>query len=462
LSESDTIAAIATPVGLGGIGIVRISGEDALRIAAALFRRKGGARLDDLPGNTFAYGRIIDPTGPGTIDEAIALIWRAPKSYTREDVVELSMHGGPIPLRRTLRAAITLGARLAEPGEFTKRAFLNGRIDLAQAEAVSDLIEARTETGGRLAVKQLEGRLSQTIGAMRASLVLLQATIDAGIDFPEDDVEQVTREALVGGLREAKDRVTKLLETAGSGRVYREGVRTALVGRPNVGKSSMLNALLGQDRAIVTDVPGTTRDVIEESVTIQGIPFVLLDTAGIHVPGDVVERIGVDRAQEALRSADLTILILDCRSELNEDDFRVLSISQGKPLIVAVNKVDLGLKLGCFAEVERHTEGSPVVGVSALTGEGLEALREAMCSLVLRGPGIAAAAAVVTNVRHETCLEDADESLQDAIRALEEGVPYDLVSIDIRGALDALGLITGESASEEIIDAIFSRFCVGK
>ena len=458
----DTIAAIATPVGVGGIGIVRLSGPGAIQIAASVFAPQDGSSLLGQGTHTFQYGRVRDPASGETIDEAIALVWRAPRSYTREDVVEISVHGGPVPLRRALSAVMDSGARLAEPGEFTKRAFLAGRIDLAQAEAVCDLIAAKTQASGRLAVRQLEGRLSEAVFDARSSLLELLARIEAGIDFPEHDVEEVTRSQLRQGLEGALKRVADLAGTAAVGRVYREGVRVAIVGRPNVGKSSLLNALLGQERAIVTSVPGTTRDLIEETVSIEGMPFVLIDTAGLRRAQDEVEQIGVSRAERALREADISLVVVDAAAGLLEEDTDVLRSASSGRVVVTVNKIDLSRE-GSEATVTQVRDlGHPVIRVSALTMEGLDDLRKALCHAVVSGAGVESEPAVVTSARHEDCLLQAESAIQRAIEGLDSMVPYDLISIDIRAALDRLGLITGETASDDLLDAIFSRFCVGK
>jgi tRNA modification GTPase len=433
-----------------------------MRIASSVFAPHDGSSLLSQDTHTFKYGRVRDPVTHETIDEAIALVWRAPRSYTREDVVEISVHGGPVPLRRTLSAVMDSGARLAEPGEFTKRAFLAGRIDLAQAEAVCDLIAAKTQASGRLAVRQLEGRLSEAVSEARSALLDLLAGIEAGIDFPEHDVEEVTRSQIRAGLESALKRVSDLARTAAVGRVYREGVRVALVGRPNVGKSSLLNALLGQERAIVTSVPGTTRDLIEETVSIEGIPFLLIDTAGLRHAQDEVEQIGVSRAERALREADVSVVILDAAAGLLEEDRDVLKSASGGRVVVAVNKTDLSREGSEAAAQQVRGFGLPVIRISALTREGLDDLRQALCDAVVSGAGVESEPAVVTSARHEDCMLQAVGDIERAIDGLDSMVPYDLVSIDIRAALDRLGLITGETASDDLLDSIFSRFCIGK
>ena len=462
-SGDDTIAAIATPVGAGGIGIVRLSGPSALRIASRVFRPHNGSEVTRQRSHTFKYGTVIDPQTGEAVDEAVVLVWRAPRSYTREDVVEISVHGGPIPLKRTLSAVLDSGATIAEPGEFTKRAFLAGRIDLAQAEAVCDLIAARTQVSGRLALRQLEGRLSLAVSEARGVLLDLLAQIEAGIDFPEHDIEEMTRCQIREGLVRALGMVKNLAGSASVGRIYREGVMTVIVGRPNVGKSSLLNALLGQERAIVTDIPGTTRDLIEEALNIEGIPFVLTDTAGIRPARDEVEQIGVSRAQRALREADVSVVVIDATTGgLLDEDRTVIDGATGGHVVVAVNKIDLSLEGAALAEQQAKALGFRVVKVSAVTGEGLDDLRRTLCNVVVSGPGVQSESVVVTSARHESCLLQARDDIEQAISGLDSMVPYDLVSIDIRAAVDRLGLITGETASEELLDAIFSRFCVGK
>ncbi len=462
-SGDDTIAAIATPAGAGGIGIVRLSGPGALRIASMVFRPHDGSEIRRQKSHTFKYGLVRDPQTGEAIDEAVALVWRAPRSYTREDVVEISVHGGPVPLRRTLSAVLDSGAALAEPGEFTKRAFLAGRIDLAQAEAVCDLIAARTQVSGRLALRQLEGRLSRAVSEARGALLDLLSQIEAGIDFPEHDIEELTRRQIREGLNRAAGMVAGLARSASVGRIYREGVMTVLVGRPNVGKSSLLNLLLGQERAIVTDIPGTTRDLIEEALNIEGIPFVLTDTAGIRPVRDEVEQIGVSRAQRALREADVSVVVVDATTGgLLDEDRAVIEGAAGGHALVAVNKIDLSPEGAVIAEQQAEALGYRTVRVSAITGEGLDDLRQALCNMVISGPGVQSESVVVTSARHESCLLQAHGDINQAILGLDSMVPYDLVSIDIRAAVDRLGLITGETASEELLEAIFSRFCVGK
>ncbi len=460
MNDQDTIVAISTPVGYGGIGIVRVSGEQALACSERVFRPK--RRRSKASSHTVTYGHVVDFETGDVVDQALLIVMRAPRSYTAEDVVEISCHGGPVPLSQTLNLLLRAGARLASPGEFTKRAFLNGRIDLAQAEAVCDMIQAKTDASARLASQQMEGRLSGKVRSIREELLSLLASIEAGIDFPEHDVEELTRSELDGGLRSVRSEISHLLQSAVAGRVFREGVRVSIVGRPNVGKSSLLNALLGHERAIVTAVPGTTRDLIEETASIRGIPFVLTDTAGIRDTEDAVERIGVERAQLALGNADLTIAVFDATMELTSDDFEVIQRAHKKPTIVVLNKIDAASQVTARLELSEAFGGQDVLEVSALRGTGMDAVIDALFTMATGDRRIDVESATVTNIRHQECLSRAKRHVEEALVALSEEVPYDLTSIDIRSAVDALGLITGETAEEDLLDTIFRRFCIGK
>ena len=443
LRFSDTITAVATPPGEGGIGIVRLSGPDSFDIAGRLFKTKSGIP-SQFPSHTLHYGRIVDPATAETVDDAVLLLFRAPHSYTGEDVIEFSCHGGPITLGRVLALCLKAGARAAEPGEFTQRAFLNGRMDLAQAEAVCDLITAKTEAAQRLAVRQREGSLSREVLRIRNDVVGALAAVEVTIDFSEEvgDLDYPAMLERLGGIREE---IEKLAQTAEQGRVYREGIRLAIIGKPNVGKSSLLNALVGRDRAIVTPIAGTTRDTIEETANIRGIPITAIDTAGIRETQDPVERIGVDRARAAAESADIVLHVTDDPSDLTDPP--------DPPGIRVLNKADL------FPATQHSTLNT--LAVSALTGEGLDTLRNAIAESVLHGR-VSAESAIVSNVRHQHALESARDSLAHAESTTQQALPPDFISIDLRAALDSLGQITGETATEEIIHRIFHDFCVGK
>lgn len=456
--ETDTIAAIATPMGEGAIGIVRVSGPDAIPIVNKLFR---GKDLSRVASHTIHYGHLVDPATGETVEEVLVAVMRAPRTYTREDVVEINCHGGIVTTSRVLQLVLDHGARLAEPGEFTKRAFLNGRIDLAQAEAVIDLIRAKTDRAMAVALQQMEGRLSNLIRRLRRRIVELLAHIEVTIDYPEHDVEEVTRSLLLERCREIGAEIDRLLETARQGKILREGVATAIVGRPNVGKSSLLNALAHEARAIVTDIPGTTRDLIEEQVNVRGIPLRLIDTAGIRDTEDLVERIGVQRAQEVLQTADLVLLVLNHSEPLTATDRQLIDMTRTLNTIVVVNKADLPRRIE-LDEVRAAFAGRPVVLTSMRTEEGLDELEDAIARQFYTGNVPAGDLTYVSNVRHIRLLREAREALNEAIAGVETGVPVDTVAIDLKRCFDRLGEIIGETASDELIDQIFRQFCLGK
>jgi len=442
----DTIVAISTPLGEGGIGIVRLSGAEARPIAETIFQGK-------LSNRRLSYGHIIDPDSSEVVDEVLVSYMPAPHTYTREDVVEINCHGGPLPLQRILQLALRCGARLANPGEFTLRAFLNGRIDLAQAESVLDIVTARTQASLRLALQGLRGGLSGAVKSLRSELMSTLAYLTARIDFPEDEVEP---QDVVQSLSESLARLRGLIATADSGIVYRQGVRTAIVGRPNVGKSSLLNRLLRQNRSIVTPIPGTTRDTVEEVVNLRGVPFLLVDTAGIIHSKDVVESLGVERSRRAVEQADLVLLVLDISEPLTDADRDIIALIGDRPALVAANKSDL--------RQEAQIDGLPweVVRTSALTGDGLSELEARMVNLALGGDVVTCDALMVANPRHKAALERAEKSLVQALDGVASGLPDDFITIDLTAALNCLGEITGETVHEELLEAIFSNFCVGK
>jgi len=458
--HDDTIAAIATAVGESGIAVIRISGPSAIEAAAPYVRAR--TNLREAATHTVQYAKIIDPASGETIDEALVTVMRAPRSFTAEDVVEISVHGGVVPVRRVLDLLLAGGRiRLAEPGEFTRRAFLNGRIDLAQAEAVMDLIRSKSERAMKVALKQVEGKLSRRIGELRQRLVELLAHLEVNIDYPEHDVEELTSAFIRERCGEALEEIRRLLKSANEGRILRDGIMTAIVGRPNVGKSSLLNLLAGAERAIVTDIPGTTRDVIEEYVTVSGIPLRLLDTAGIRETTDVVERIGVERSRSALSDADLLLVVLNRSEPLHEDDRALLAQAAGRQAIVILNKSDLPAKLD-EDEVRRLLPDAAVVRMSVKEGSGLEELGQAIAGLFFGGKLEGGEEAFVSNARHAALLRQAEQALVDAIESTDAGVPIDIVQIDVRTAWERLGEITGDTAGESLIDQIFSQFCLGK
>lgn len=454
---ADTIAAIATPPGEGGIGIVRISGAEARPIVERIFRP---ARPGPLRPYRLRYGHVVDPATGAIIDEVLVAFMRAPHSFTREDVVEISCHGGPQPLQATLDLALASGARLARPGEFTLRAFLNGRIDLSQAEATLDVIRARTAAGLALAQAQLGGWLAREVRAIRATLMECLAYVTVVVDFPEDEVEP---QDLGPALRTSLAAVERLLAGADQGIIYRQGARVAIVGRPNVGKSSLLNALLRADRAIVTPIPGTTRDTLEESANLDGIPVTLVDTAGIHTSTDPVEQLGIARARAALDSADLALLVFDAQRPVSEDDLTIAALTHAKPTILVWNKCDdPGQALPSFGMLE-HPALRATVRISARTGAGVDELAHTIATTLLGGvPPAAAEARLVSNPRHRDALRRAEASLRAALEGWESGHPTDLIGGDLTAALNALGEITGETVGDDLLDTIFSRFCIGK
>ncbi len=445
----DTIAAISTPVGEGGIGIVRLSGPEALGILRGFF-------APPLAPRCLTYGHVVDAASGQVVDEVLVAHMPAPHTYTRQDVVEINCHGGLAPLRRVLELCLRGGARLAEPGEFTLRAFLNGRIDLAQAEAVLDVVQARTEAGLRLAIDQLGGRLSEEIRRARAGLVDVLAWLEAAIDFAADEIP----ERDVGpDLQAAGEALERLLAGAERGMIYRHGLRTAIVGRPNVGKSSLLNALLRASRAIVTPIPGTTRDTLEETLNLRGVPLLLVDTAGIRaVSDDLVEQMGIERSRAALAAADLALLIVDGSEPLTSADEDIAALVGDKTALVVVNKCDLPLA----TEARQLLPQRPHLCVSALTGQGLEALEEAIVETIFAGQVVASDAVLVSSLRHKQAIQRALEHVAAAQVTLAQGLPADLVSIDVTAAVNALGEITGETVHEDMLEAIFSRFCIGK
>jgi tRNA modification GTPase len=456
MSAQDTICAVSTPPGAGGIGIIRISGGAAIGTALQIFKPRRGKNLTTTPSHSVLYGHVIDPDSGETVDEALLSVMRAPSTYTREDVVEIHCHGGMMPLWRTLGLCVSAGARQAEPGEFTKRAFLNGRIDLAQAEAVMDIIGAKTDLSLRAANEQLLGGLSGEIAALRDRLLSLIAAVEAGIDFPEEDIETGTGQPLADEADGLLAAVDSLLSSYAYGRILRDGFATAIVGKPNVGKSSLLNALLKQNRAIVTEVPGTTRDVLEEYLNVAGVPLKILDTAGIRHSHDIVEQEGVRRSIGAIASADIVLFVLDGSQSFTAEDRRVMDELQGKHVITIINKSDLPRRL------EQLKEPAAQVSVSCRTGEGLDDLKRAISDQVKQGTISSREHVWAVNQRHKTALEQTKDSLQKALESITSGLSPEFISLDLRGALDSLGLIIGATYTEDILERIFNDFCIGK
>lgn len=458
-APGETIAAISTPLGMGGIGIVRLSGPQAQAIAKQIFRRKEG----DGPflSRRFYLGEIIRPGDGSVLDEVLLVFMRQPKTYTREDVVEIQCHSGPLILQEILQVVLRSGARLAEPGEFTKRAFLNGRIDLTQAEAVIDLIRSQTERSLDLANRQRSGRLAAEVRQIKEGLLNLLALVEASIDFPEEEIPELFPQEAVDQLQGPRDRLEALLSTYEEGRVYREGVAATIVGKPNVGKSSLLNSLLKEERAIVTAIPGTTRDVIEEVVNIKGIPLRMMDTAGLRPAQDAIEEEGVRRTRERLAQTDLAIWVVDGAAPLSPEDLDILPQVRGKKTVVAINKNDLPQRIS-LKDLESQIPDAPLIPISALNGSGIERLKEAICTVVLDGKLESSAEIILSNLRHKRALEVSREALSQASEGFERNLSPEFIVLDLQRALEALGEIVGESTSEEILDRIFNQFCIGK
>ncbi|CUS98587.1 tRNA uridine-5-carboxymethylaminomethyl(34) synthesis GTPase MnmE [Candidatus Chrysopegis kryptomonas] len=459
----DTIAAISTAIGEAGISVIRISGKDAIKIADKVFR--GKRKLEEVKTHTAHYGKIVDASGR-VVDYVVATVFRAPHSYTGEDTVEISCHGGIFVTRKVLETILEAGARLAQPGEFTKRAFLNGRIDLSQAEAIADLIRSATELAYQSSLSQLEGSISNKIKKMRDDLINLCSLVELELDFADEDLEFVDKPELAKKIKDAISEIDELIETFKFGKIYREGIKVVIAGKPNAGKSSLLNALLNENRAIVSDIPGTTRDIIEESLNIEGVLFRVIDTAGLRETYDIIEQEGVRRAEEQMKKSDMILLVIDSTDEIDEDDIKLynrvldLAMNESKRCIVVFNKVDL--LNGKQIQNEKVLGDFPVVYVSALTGQGLDKLKKLMVEQSFLGTNRTDASVVVTNVRHRDALVKAKQSLQYALKSLEEGMSGDLVAVDLRAGLNHLGEIIGEVTTDDILNNIFSKFCIGK
>lgn len=458
--DFDTITSISTPMGEGAIGIVRLSGPEAVEIGDKLY--KGKKKLKDVPSHTINYGHIIDPETDEVVEEVMISVLRAPKTFTREDIIEINCHGGILTINRILELTMTHGARMAEPGEYTKRAFLNGRIDLSQAEAVMDFIRSKTDRASKVAMNQIEGRLSDLIKRQRQSILEILAQVEVNIDYPEyDDVEDATTEFLLAQSKKIKNEINQLLETGTQGKIMREGLSTVIVGKPNVGKSSMLNNLIQDNKAIVTEVAGTTRDVLEEYVNVRGVPLRLVDTAGIRDTEDIVEKIGVERSRKALSEADLILFVLNNNEPLTEEDRTLYEVIKNEDAIVIVNKTDLERRLD-IEEVKTMIGDTPLIQTSMLKQEGIDELELQIRDLFFGGEVQNQDMTYVSNSRHISLLKQARQTIQDAIDAAEAGIPMDMVQIDLTRTWEILGEIIGESASDELINQLFSQFCLGK
>lgn len=460
--EFDTIAAISTPMGEGAIAIVRLSGDEAVAIADKIFKSPNHKRLSEVATHTIHYGHLIDPKTDEVVEEVMLSLMRGPKTFTREDVVEINCHGGIVSVNRVLQLVLRYGARLAEPGEFTKRAFLNGRIDLSQAEAVMDLIRAKTDRAMNVALGQMDGKLSRLITSLRQALLETLAQVEVNIDYPEyDDVEEMTIPVLLEKCGWVREEIIKLLQTSSQGKILREGLSTVILGRPNVGKSSLLNSLVQENKAIVTDIAGTTRDIIEEYVNVRGVPLRLVDTAGIRETEDIVERIGVERSREALKDADLILLVLNYGEELTEEDERLFETIEAMDYIVVVNKTDIERKID-LNRVHELAGKHRVVTTSLLKEEGVIELEEAIAALFFEGQVEANDLTYVSNARHIALLHQAQQVIEDALAAAESGVPVDMIQIDVTRTWEILGEIIGDTVQESLINQLFSQFCLGK
>ncbi len=457
--QFETISSISTPVGEGAIAIVRLSGEDAIEIADRLY--KGAKKLTDIESHTINYGHIVDPKTGETVEEVMVALMRAPKTYTREDIVEINCHGGIHTVNRVLQLTLNNGARMAEPGEFTKRAFLNGRVDLSQAEAVMDFIRAKTNEASKVANQQVQGRLKTYIEELRQSILNILAQVEVNIDYPEyDDVEEATTSFLLEEAKNVSMNIDKLLKSSAEGRILREGLSTVIVGKPNVGKSSLLNYLIQDNKAIVTDVAGTTRDILEEYVNVNGVPLKLVDTAGIRETDDIVEKIGVERSREALKGAELILYVMNNNDELTPEDLELLESADDKKVIGIVNKLDLENNLD-LKYLEEHFK-IPLIKTSIINGEGVDDLENEIQKMFFDGSLSSTDSTYVSNNRHINLLEQAKVSIEDAISSAEIDVPVDIIQIDLIKTWELLGEVIGEDVSEQLIDKLFSQFCLGK
>lgn len=472
----DTIAAIATPLGEGSIGIVRLSGEDSLKILNKIFV----SQKNKIPGEEsfkLYYGHIINPENNELVDEVLVSVMKKPYTYTREDMIEINCHGGLVPLRETLKLVLRAGARPAEPGEFTKRAFLNGRIDLSQAESVIDVIRSKTEASLKVALNQLRGSLSVKVTDLQDKVLSLLAQTEAAIDFPEDEVEEGSREEMLEKSNIILKECRLLIQGAKKGKIFREGLKTVIVGRPNVGKSSLLNSMLQEERAIVTEVPGTTRDIIEENLNIRGVPLRLIDTAGLRETQDIVEKIGVSRSYSMLNAADLVLFVLDATRGITEEDNDLLKALDSSKTLVISNKIDLYqekeyqskkyfrneiLEEASLDEEDSLKNNFSFVEISALTHQGIDKLEEKILEMVLGGSITSSDSITISNIRHEAVLMRTAGYIEDFISSLENLLPYDIMSIDLRSAWESLGEITGSTVTEDLLDRIFNDFCIGK
>ncbi len=459
MNFEDTIAALSTPYGTGGIGVIRISGEHAFRLAAKIF--VSFRAMEEIESHTVSYGKILDPESKEIVDEVLLLKMAKPNTFTREDVVEIHCHGGIVVINRVLELIFKYGARPAEAGEFTKRAFLNGRIDLSQAEAIIDLINSKTVESSKAAVSHLEGRLSGRLKSLREELVELLAHIEVTVDYPEHDIEEITGEKVYASLKQIKGELLRLAGTFHRGKLLREGINIVIAGKPNVGKSSLLNQLSGHTRAIVTDIPGTTRDIIEEYVNIKGIPAKITDTAGIRTTEDLVEKIGVDKAYEAIAAADLIIMLIAADTGIVDEDREILKEMEGSKKIILINKTDLA-DSSRIAELRKELGNGCILEASVVRDQGIENLEAAIAEMFYSGDISKNEEVLLTNARHKSLVDKATAAIEQAMGSFDAGMPLDMVTIDIKSSADYIGQITGESIDEAVMHNIFSRFCIGK
>ena len=453
----DTIAAISTPRGEGGIGIVRISGNNALEILGKIFKPKSKKNIEELKNFSINYGHLYD--GKNLVDEVLVSIMKAPNTYTNEDIVEINCHGGFVITEKVLETVLKNGARISESGEFTRRAFLNGRLDLTQAEAVMDIIHGKTEKSVSLSLDQLRGDLKEQIGHLKKLVLDVAAHINVVLDYPEEGIDDPLPENLVGNLREVMDTTDILIRSYDKGKMIKEGIKTAIVGKPNVGKSSILNSVLKEERAIVTHVAGTTRDVIEEVVNLKGIPLVLVDTAGIRKTDDLVENIGVEKSKQLIESADLILFVVDGSRALDEEDMRIHEAIKAEKVIGILNKIDIreDIDLSPLTKINKWLE------ISAIKNQGIDEMEEEIYNHIIEeNVEDSSQKITITNIRHKSALEKTKQSIENIFETIENGLPMDLMAVDIKGALDSLSEVTGEISSEDLLDHIFSNFCVGK
>ncbi len=453
----DTIAAISTPRGEGGIGIVRMSGDEALAILGKIFKPVSGKNIEDLRNFSINYGHIYD--GDTLVDEVMVSIMKGPKTYTKEDIVEINCHGGYLITEKTLELVLKSGARIAEQGEFTRRAFLNGRLDLTQAEAVMDLIHGKTDTSISLSLNQLRGDLKKQILHLKKLILDVAAHINVVLDYPEEGIDDPLPENLVDNLKEVLDTSNVLISSYDKGKMIKEGVKTAIVGKPNVGKSSLLNSILREERAIVTHIAGTTRDMIEEVVNLKGIPLVLVDTAGIRKTEDLVENIGVEKSKEMIDKADLILFVVDGSRELSDEDIKIHDQINADKVIGIMNKIDIEKKL----DTSKLTKVGKWIEISAKENLGIDDMEDEIYRFVVSGQvEDSSQKLIITNVRHKSALEKTNDAVRNIFETIDMGLPMDLIAVDLKEATDALGEVTGEISTEDLLDHVFSNFCVGK